>query len=703
MSEVHAPYHFVPLSKWVHMPDWADQVSHDVPFSDGLSGSIELKLQTHSPLCVGGNQTQVEGQPTKVHFQKDPAGEPVIPGSSIKGLLRSVLEVAGFGKFKALDDQRLSHRNIANSGTDYANEISNSRIQAGWVKFDNQAKSWIFTPCRFVKIKHKAINDHFKTRIKNESSAVDKYKQLDLTKQCTATMSEPTGKQNNRWAESLGKGDKNGHIVFTNTRIKGKGKPEDYEFSYFFYDNDAEAPVRDISSLVEQLFTNHDEKQVDHLKNNPHPDLGIPVFALFDKQSNTLKHLGFAKMPRIAYKNSFVDLIKNNAHTHETVFDLAELIFGTLRDQELSLKGRVGFTDLKPSLPAKSKLYWSSPLILNGPKPSFYPAYLEQRGGKLQTYNDDGAQLAGWKRYIAKQPEQAVLASPADNSLKVNVASQLELVPQQTQFEGRLVFHNLRPVELGALLWCIQLGVEANTQHVHGLGHGKPFGAGLVSFTPVLNLRDGEHSINELTNAFVDYMNQAYPDNPENAWIDSPQIKYLMLLTDYQANADVDTAYMSLDGKEFQQAQSKDQSLPPLHGQARKEPLLKTEPSVAFGRGRLAKLVDAAKDDRWVQSQQQVAQQLQEQAALARLPECQQTLQKLTEELEPMAPENRAEPMRNAVQQFIEHSTEYQKESAEALRKLLRAYEFHKKPKKRKDEHKDLLEQLAQAYQLQPL
>ena len=118
-------------------------------------------------------------------------------------------------------------------------------------------------------------------------------------------------------------------------------------------------------------------------------------------------------------------------------------------------------------------------------------------------------------------------------------------------------------------------------------------------------------------------MNQAYPDNPENAWIDSPQIKYLMLLTDYQANADVDTAYMSLDGKEFQQAQSKDKSLPPLHGQARKEPLLKTEPSVAFGRGRLAKLVDAAKDDRWVQSQQQVAQQLQEQSSagpFARVP-----------------------------------------------------------------------------------
>ncbi|MGD6740198.1 hypothetical protein ACP5PY_29305 [Photobacterium leiognathi subsp. mandapamensis] len=54
-QQIHAPYHFVPMSKWVYMPDWAHLVSHDVPFKDGLSGVIDYTLLTKTPLCVGGN------------------------------------------------------------------------------------------------------------------------------------------------------------------------------------------------------------------------------------------------------------------------------------------------------------------------------------------------------------------------------------------------------------------------------------------------------------------------------------------------------------------------------------------------------------------------------------------------------------------------------------------------------------------------
>ena len=53
MTTVTAPYHFVPLSKWVYMPDWAHIVSHDVPFEDGVSGVIDYHLTNHTPLCVG--------------------------------------------------------------------------------------------------------------------------------------------------------------------------------------------------------------------------------------------------------------------------------------------------------------------------------------------------------------------------------------------------------------------------------------------------------------------------------------------------------------------------------------------------------------------------------------------------------------------------------------------------------------------------
>ena len=52
MSTIKAPFNFVPLSEKVFFPDWADQISQDIPFSDGLSGTIELKITAESPIFV---------------------------------------------------------------------------------------------------------------------------------------------------------------------------------------------------------------------------------------------------------------------------------------------------------------------------------------------------------------------------------------------------------------------------------------------------------------------------------------------------------------------------------------------------------------------------------------------------------------------------------------------------------------------------
>ena len=44
MPTIKAPFNFVPLSDKVFFPDWADKISHDIPFEDGVSGTIELTL-----------------------------------------------------------------------------------------------------------------------------------------------------------------------------------------------------------------------------------------------------------------------------------------------------------------------------------------------------------------------------------------------------------------------------------------------------------------------------------------------------------------------------------------------------------------------------------------------------------------------------------------------------------------------------------
>jgi len=54
--QLHTPYRFVPLSRWIYMPDWSPLVSHDHPFEDGVSGVLRYTLKNVTPLLVGAEQ-----------------------------------------------------------------------------------------------------------------------------------------------------------------------------------------------------------------------------------------------------------------------------------------------------------------------------------------------------------------------------------------------------------------------------------------------------------------------------------------------------------------------------------------------------------------------------------------------------------------------------------------------------------------------
>jgi len=89
---VYAPYNFVPLSAWIFKPDWASHVSHDLPFSDGIRGTLELSIQAHSPLLVGGQQkTATENAPGEVRFFQLPDKRYAIPGTSLRTCSKSFI------------------------------------------------------------------------------------------------------------------------------------------------------------------------------------------------------------------------------------------------------------------------------------------------------------------------------------------------------------------------------------------------------------------------------------------------------------------------------------------------------------------------------------------------------------------------------------------------------------------------------------
>lgn len=100
MTKISAPYNFVPLNKEVYFPEWAPFINHDVPFKDGLSGKIKLEITTESPIFIGSGK-ELNGVK---QFCQDTNGRYFIPGSSIRNMLRSVVEIMSFGKLNVVDD-----------------------------------------------------------------------------------------------------------------------------------------------------------------------------------------------------------------------------------------------------------------------------------------------------------------------------------------------------------------------------------------------------------------------------------------------------------------------------------------------------------------------------------------------------------------------------------------------------------------------
>lgn len=614
-SQVHAPYHFAPLSSWVYMPEWAHLVSHDHPFEEGLSGTIEYELTNKTPLLVGGEQQRADNQPSKILWSRDPDGKPVIPGSSVKGMLRSVLEIASFAKFSMVDDNHFGFRDISNSDSRYAQKVLDSETQAYWLKYDANRSQWMLRKCQHTVLFTDDFNQLSGLRFHNQSfklPAQEKYDQWPLNKPAllfelgARTMMGTKGKLVTvTCAQQLGTGKLAGVPVFTGSRPgKNEVKEQRLNFNYLFYAPAAEAlPLENGAAKVTKMFAAHDEDLVSHLKKFGHPELGMPIFAK-EKQGKIIA-MGFAKMPKVLYDNSIGDIAhkQQKALNSQSVFDMPGLIFGTLAESDFSLKSRVAFSDASCSHNAGIAL--SKPVILGQPKASYLNAYLEQNAqsdivrGELSQY-ENNSKLAGWKRY----PAQSGFNAPADLARKTSVQSQLELMNPGSRFNGKLVFHNLKPVELGALLWILNPDGDTRVFH-HALGHGKSLGAGAVQFNAKITIAHSDLTpeLNELRSLFVEHMNAVYPSSQPIAdcWLLSPQIRHLLAFGDRGDNQDKDLSYMPLNSKDSQEttytssAKGQEKQLLPAfchQGEAlgRNEQLKQSAP--LLGRGRLNQLLE---------------------------------------------------------------------------------------------------------------
>lgn len=624
LNEITAPYNFVPLSSWIFKPDWAEKVSHDIPFPDGVSGVLTMKLKAYTPLLIGHNQKEATEQtPGEVHPFKV-GNQYAIPGSTLKGMIRNVLEIASFGKMQMVDEKRLAIRDITGGG--HLKNIYSERMKdqkAGFLCLKKKPDSNCIAeliPCNYAHITHNDLKNHinYKQCLFEQRTPVEKKyeKWIKLTKQNNEqkgslpsigfnTQTQPR-QQHITLARPQKKGGRyKGRLVFTGQisdkcergdRVNRYGKYRDFVF--YQNPNQQPSPIDVSARCLADFRLNHGENDKKHGGSWPkywskkfYAGEKIPVF--YHGTDIDIKSIGLAFMYKLAYEYSIGETIAHTNTEHrpdiagqnglEPFYDFPELLFGTVdetqKDRSIddnSLKSRISFgLSLGPTVGEVSENK-SNATILNGPKPTYFPNYLQQPraidnklpGGKnptaYMTYMDKNAEIRGWKRYPVREKDMVNPTKPTGKQ-KNTVKTTLFPLPEHVEFKGKIRFHNLKPNELGALLWAMTWGGDSSLRH--NIGMGKPFGYGQVrlSISQVELISNEEiqaekefrsHTystadeindfITEYTHQYKQMMENEYSANtrPEADinWQSSPQIKNLLAMA-------LPTSGLAKDGK----------------------------------------------------------------------------------------------------------------------------------------------------------
>lgn len=547
MPNMKSPFNFVPVSEKVYFPDWSEQISQDVPFSDGVSGIIHLHIMTHTPTFVRNGHTQEDAKEKNATYNSfsKTNKEYFIPATSIKGEVRNILELLSFSKMD-IDRSCLFAQREWDKPDLYTLKSNISEIRCGWLR--RKGNDYEIINCgKPYRISHKRLDEyigenlmenHFSKRNgielnekkegKDPKTATFKYelmkkRGIDLTNLSFEIDEEVCNSYNTRRVLVSDNGTIEGTIVLTGqpdrwaernnpsiTRPKGKY----YEFVFANNEeiiNDKKAYDISKETFNHYKFIYQDSAEWQRIKDDIETQQGVPIF--FRVEENKIKDFGMAFLYKLPYEKSPFEILPK-AHKSETP-DLAQCIFG-YTSKNKSLKGRVQFghalsNDAQPDEDVT--------LILNSPKASYYPIYIRQDGRngivtRYETYND--GKLSGWKRYhIRKKTWKKTM-----NSEKLDTV--IHPVKEGSTFNGSISFHNLRPVELGALLSALTF--HGTSGCYHSIGQGKPYGFGKVTYD--INL-DCDNNNNE-KKYYMSYFE--YTMNKFTNWVSSEQVTTLLTM-----------------------------------------------------------------------------------------------------------------------------------------------------------------------------
>ena len=488
-----ASYNFVPLPDSVY---WLDQPPPDLDHFDPelLSGEIDFEIEAKTDFFIRGMRSLADYARDPEAKQAQPFqvnGRLQIPGSSLRGMIRSLVEILGRAPLDPINDQQLFFRAVAAVpnplnrtsfepqaqayksrmvAADQVRDANAPRVMVGYLYGSRDA--WTIRPAEM----HSGGRQCFLVRERDSWRKVKGFRFI----------LENSPGEAPKWAREA-QPDEQGAIVGALV-CSGPMQKKTHQWALMPEGRKAAAsiaiPEADVVAYKEGGVTRDIKRK--GFEFTP-ASQGEPCFYVqwTDARGNKRISFGHTHYFRLPYVNSTLDAIPVHLRRQagEPRWDVGQVLFGRVpkKHQGTLIQGRKSRVAVEdgvwlggPEQPVSLK---EEQVVLGQPKPTTFQHYLVQANDSVADSitwdgNRDGrgdVVARGFKVYLHRPG-----APLRTGDTKDNVSSLIRPARAGARFASRIRFQNLRDWELGALLASLELPAGC----AHRLGMGKPLGLG---------------------------------------------------------------------------------------------------------------------------------------------------------------------------------------------------------------------------------
>ncbi|MBD1847415.1 TIGR03986 family CRISPR-associated RAMP protein [Cyanobacteria bacterium FACHB-63] len=617
-----APYNFVELPEKI-VPAQLPLPTHDQYHRGCYTGRIKCQLTTESPLYIRCGFTpadyaefgekpyeqQTEEQRIRrAAFFNNPANsKPTIPGSSLRGMLRSLIEIISFSKIDRVSAQsKFFFRAVAADKDDplkaQYNKHIPKKVKAGYL--EQEGGEWFIYPAStvdgssFIWVKEAEICRAVPSLIPLED---DRYLPQYIPISFEGTFVKNYRRFAKKVSGNVNRYQQRGTLVTSgNMRQEGATSEPNRKYHCIVPSLDSEATRIKIDADAIRAYR---EALTDFQKQAPFDEkmgaliAGRPIFYCAPEPNCHITRFGHNPNFRIAYTlqdqvSSIIDFLPETLREADAI-DLADAIFGFVRStkREGAQQARSGRVFVEDAVCRKSweeARFEDSPLIpkiLSSPKPTTFQHYLVQKDKlankkDLQHYasqpNKDTV-IRGHKLYWHHGSNPTIELADHE-TVSDTQKTKIHPIASTQVFDFDIHFENLSAVELGAILWI--LDIAQDEKYRLSLGMGKPLGMGAVKLAHEVVFSDrparyeklfdgqdwqvgektdsqqGAQCVAQFERYILDQIGET--DHPETGKAeflkDVPRIKMLLLLLSWSKLPDKEqTRYLTIEPNEYKE------------------------------------------------------------------------------------------------------------------------------------------------------